>query len=81
VPGTFEEMDRTRTPGTEVVRYLVSIVEDGKAFAAHHCHILTLEGTTGLIVRHQVWCGGRWYAERLQEMAEAQGRENAAHAS
>ena len=74
-PATFEEMDRTQAQDREVVRYLAAGTEDGRAFKVNHCHILTLDGATGLIVRHQVWCGGRWYADRLQEMAEAQARE------
>jgi hypothetical protein len=74
-PGRFEELDRAPTPDGELVRYLVASEEDGRAFAAHHCHLLTLDEVSGLIVRHQVWCGGRWYADRLQEMAEAQRRE------
>jgi hypothetical protein len=74
-PGRFEELDRAPTPDGEVLRYLVASEEDGRAFAAHHCHLLTLDEASGLIVRHQVWCGGRWYADRLQEMAEAQRRE------
>lgn len=74
-PGSFEELDRSVTPDGEVVRYLVIGVDEGTPFAAHHCHLLTLDGESGLIARHQVWCGGRWYPDRLQEMAEAQRQE------
>jgi hypothetical protein len=74
-PGTFEELDRSPIPGGEVIRYLVAGVDDGTPFAAHHCHIVTVDEHTGLIVRQHTWCGGRWYPDRLQEMAEAQRRE------
>ena len=77
-PGSFEELDRVPTPDGEVVRYLVASVDEGGAFAAHHCHLLTFDDVSGLVVRHQVWCGGRWHADRRQEMAEAQRREPSA---
>jgi hypothetical protein len=76
-PGQFQELDRHPVTGGEVVRYLVAGHQDGTPFAAHHCHILTLDDDTGLITRHQVWCGGRWYPERLAEMKEAQRLEEA----
>jgi hypothetical protein len=73
--GAFEEMDRMPTADGEVVRYLQTGVDETGPFAAHHCHIITLDKVTGLIVREQVWCGGRWYADRRAEMEEAQRRE------
>lgn len=69
--GRFEELDRHPIPGGEVVRYLVASQDRGVPYAAHHCHIVTLDEATGLIARHQVWCGGRWDAARLAEMEEA----------
>ena len=37
--------------------------------AAHQAHVLAVR--EGRIVRDQVWCGGRWPASLLAEMAEA----------
>lgn len=71
-PGRFDELDRMPVPDGEVIRYVEAGQENGTTFAVHHCHILTLDEATGLIARHRVWCGGRWYPARLAEMAEAQ---------
>jgi hypothetical protein len=77
-PGTLEELERLPTPDGEVVSYLVKgTEEDGRTFAARHCHVLTVDPGSGLIARHKVWCGGRWYADRLAEMAEAQRADDA----
>lgn len=75
-PGRFDELERLPVPDGEVVRYVIAGQENGTPFAVHHCHILTLDGATGLIAGHRVWCGGRWYPDRLAEMAEAQRAEN-----
>jgi hypothetical protein len=68
-PGRFEEQARRTVPGGEVVTYLLSWEEGGVPHAAHHCHVLTVED--GLITREQVFCGGRWPAALLAEMAAA----------
>lgn len=69
-PGTFEELSRTPSPSGEVVTYLLTWVESGVPHAAHHCHSLTL-GDDGLIKSDVVFCGGRWPASLLAEMAAA----------
>ncbi len=76
-PGEFEELDRHRVTEGEVVRYLIAGEQDGVPFRAHHCHIITIAGDTGLIAGHRVWCGGRWYPARLAEMEEARRAEAA----
>lgn len=76
-PGRFEEIDRLPVTGGEVVRYALAGEEKTTPFAVHHCHIVTLDEATGLITSHRVWCGGRWYPERLAEMKEAQRAEAA----
>jgi hypothetical protein len=68
----FTELDRIPVPNGEVVRYLIAGEENGVPFAVHHCHIITLDHPSGLIVQHRVWCGGRWYADQLAEMEAAQ---------
>lgn len=70
-PGRFEELQRRPTPNGEVVTYLLSWEEHGVPHAAHHCHVLTLDPASGLITRDEFFCGGRWNATRLAEMAEA----------
>jgi hypothetical protein len=69
-PGAFEELDRLPIPGGEVVRYFLTWVERGLVHAAHHCHVLLLDDG-GLIRRDTVFCGGRWDAGLLAQMAEA----------
>lgn len=70
-PATFEELERFRVEGGEVVTYLLAWVEAGVPHAAHHCHVLSLD-PGGRITRDLFFCGGRWDAARLAEMADAQ---------
>jgi len=67
-PAAFEELERFAVDGGEVVTYLLTWVERGVPHAAHHCHLLRL-GPDGRIVRDRFFCGGRWGAGRLAEMA------------
>lgn len=71
-PGRFEELERHPIPSGEVVTYLLAWVEDGVPHAARHCHVLSLD-PAGRISRDQFFCGGRWGASRLAEMAAAGG--------
>ncbi len=68
-PGTFEELTRTPVPGGELVTFTRRWEENGVPHAAHQAHVL-LVADHG-IVRDQVWCGGRWPAALLAEMADA----------
>lgn len=65
-PGEFEHLRRTAVPGGEVVEYDLVWVQAGVPHAAHHIHLLDLEGDR--IVRDTVVCGGRWPAALLAEM-------------
>ncbi len=67
--GTFEELTRIDIPGGELVTFTLRWEEDGVPHAAHQAHVLTLDGAT--ITRDQAWCGGRWPAALLAEMAAA----------
>lgn len=67
-PGAFEELRRAPTPDGEVVTYLLTWTESDVPHAAHHCHVLTL-GDDGRIASDVVFCGGRWPAGLLAEMA------------
>ena len=76
-PGTFEELERLAIDGGEVVTYLLTWVERGVPHAAHHCHVLRLGGD-GRIASDRFFCGGRWGASDLAEMAAAEReRDNA----
>ena len=69
-PGAFEELERLPVDGGEVVTYLLSWVEGGIPHAAHHCHILRF-APDGCIAGDRFFCGGRWPAGLLAEMAAA----------
>jgi ketosteroid isomerase-like protein len=69
-PGRFEELRRTELPDGALVEFVLSWEEDGEAYAAHQLHQLSVAG--GRIVRDTVFCGGRWGAGLLAEMAEAE---------
>ena len=71
VPAAFEELVRRAIDHGEVVTYLLTWEVSGVPQAAHHCHILELDAS-GRIVRDLFFCGGRWDAARLAEMAAAQ---------
>ena len=70
-PGTFEDLTRTPVPGGELVTFTLRWEENGIPHAVHQAHVLSV-GRKG-IVRDQVWCGGRWPAALLAEMADAGG--------
>jgi len=69
-PAAFEELERHAVDGGEVVTYLLIWSEDGMPHAAHHCHVLSFDAD-GRIARDRFFCGGRWNAARLAEMAAA----------
>lgn len=70
-PAGFEELVRLAVDGGEVVAYLLTWQERGVPHAAHHCHLLEFD-SRGLIARDRFFCGGRWDAARLAEIAAAQ---------
>jgi len=71
-PAVLEDLERLAVPGGEVLVYLLSWVEQGVPHAAHHCHVLRIDGD-GLIASDRFFCGGRWDAAHLASMAEADG--------
>jgi len=71
-PGRFEELRQLPTPGGMVVEYVLSWEAEGVPHAAHHVHLLTL-ADDGRIAEDRVFCGGRWDAALLGEMAAADG--------
>jgi hypothetical protein len=68
--GVFEELDRLVVDRGEVVCYLLTWLEAGIPHAAHHCHVLRF-AADGRIGRDRFFCGGRWDAGLLAEMAAA----------
>ena len=69
-PAVIEELERLPVDGGEVVTYLITWVERGVPHAAHHCHVLRF-GAGGRIAADRFFCGGRWDAGLLAEMAAA----------
>lgn len=68
--GSFEDLVRTPLPAGELVEFTLRWVESGVPYAAHQAHVVDVAG--GRIVKDTVWCGGRWSATLLAEMADAQ---------
>src|SRR5690606_7230569 len=68
-PGEYEELHRESLPGGELVRFLLTWTERGIPHAAHPAPIIRIED--GRIVAQTMFCGGRWPASLLAEMAEA----------
>ncbi|MDQ4069691.1 MAG: hypothetical protein M3203_09540 [Actinomycetota bacterium] len=66
----FEELERHPFDGGEVVTYLLVWRSGGIAYAAHHCHVLRVDGN-GRIAADRFFCGGRWSAALLAEMTAA----------
>jgi hypothetical protein len=69
-PAAFDELRRTPTSDGEVVTYLLTWTDQGVPHAAHHCHVLRL-AADGRIAADTVFCGGRWPASLLAQIAAA----------
>lgn len=70
VAGRFEALRRVPLPDGELVEFTLTWEEHGVPHACHQAHILTMRD--GRIVADTAFCGGRWPAQLLAEMAEAQ---------
>jgi hypothetical protein len=69
--GRFEELSRVELPDGELVEFTLTWTEDGTLHAARQVHHVTVDDTTGRIAADRMWCGGRWPAPLLAEMAMA----------
>lgn len=69
-PAEFDELSRIALPDGEAITYLLTWTESGVPHAGHHCHMLTTDGD-GRITADVVFCGGRWPASLLADMAAA----------
>ena len=68
-PAEFDEITRTPLPDGELVEFTLSWSENGVPHAAHQAHRITVRD--GRIAHDLMFCGGRWPAPLLAEMAEA----------
>ena len=69
-PAQFDELRRRPLPDGELVEFELTWEENGVPHACHQVHVLQV--TVGRIVTDTVFCGGRWPASLLAEMAEAE---------
>ncbi len=70
-PGTFESLHRSGLPDGELVEFTLSWEEDGVAHLCHQAHILRVRGER--VASDTAFCGGRWPAPLIAEMAAAWG--------
>jgi hypothetical protein len=68
-PGRLEDVVRTPLPSGEMVQFVRTWEEAGTPHAVHQIHVIDVGG--GRITADHAWCGGRWPASLLAEMAEA----------
>jgi hypothetical protein len=68
-PGTFEDLRRVRLADGELVEFTLTWEEDGVTHMCHQAHILGLRD--GLVASDTAFCGGRWPAPLIAEMAAA----------
>jgi hypothetical protein len=68
-PAELSELRRTLLPEGELVEYTRTWIQDGVLHKGHHIHRFTVAGDK--IVEDAHWCGGRWPASLLKEIAAA----------
>ena len=73
-PGHFESLRRRPLPDGELVEFTLRWHEHGVLHTCHQAHILQVHD--GQVVADTAFCGGRWPASLLAEMAAA-GRGDA----
>jgi hypothetical protein len=69
--GRFERFQTFTFPGGALVEFTLTWEQQGVPYACHQAHRLELE-TDGRIRGLTAWCGGRWPANLLADMAEAE---------
>ncbi len=69
-PGVFEDLTRRPLPQGELVEFTLSWEEHGTPHACHQAQVLLVN--EGRITTQTVFCGGRWPASLLAEMADAE---------
>ena len=68
--GHFEEFQTVALPGGAFVEFILTWEQQGVPHACHQAHRLELDAD-GRIRGIRAWCGGRWPAKLLAEMAQA----------
>jgi hypothetical protein len=68
-PGHFEDLHRSRLPDGELVEFTLTWQEGGVRHMCHQAHILRMRD--GRIAGDTAFCGGRWAAPLIAEMAAA----------
>jgi hypothetical protein len=68
-PGTFENLSRSRLPDGELVEFTLTWQENGVTHMCHQAHIIRLHN--GKVASDTAFCGGRWPAPLIAEMAVA----------
>ncbi|MBV9486330.1 MAG: nuclear transport factor 2 family protein [Frankiaceae bacterium] len=68
-PGRFVEVERLPVPDGEFVRFGLESTDSDGTYKIHQAHLFHV--VDGEIATARVWCGGRWHAERLAEIAAA----------
>ena len=69
-PGQFLELHRTDLPDGELVEFALGWEENGVPHRVHQAHILRVAGDR--IRADTAFCGGRWPADLIAQMEEAQ---------
>ena len=68
-PGAFENLRRSSLDDGELVEFTLSWEENGVTHMCHQAHILRLRD--GQVASDTAFCGGRWPAPLIAEMAAA----------
>lgn len=68
-PGSFEDLRRSHLPDGELVEFTLAWEQDGIAHMCHQVHILHLRDER--VASDTAFCGGRWPAPLIAEMAAA----------
>ena len=68
-PGAFEDLRRSRLADGELVEFTLTWEENGVTHMCHQAHILRLRD--GQVGSDTAFCGGRWPAPLIAEMAAA----------
>jgi ketosteroid isomerase-like protein len=68
-PASFVELERLPVPDGEFVRMCFESNDQDGPYTVHQAHLLQV--ADGRVTTVRTWCGGRWHAERLAEIAAA----------
>ncbi len=68
-PGAFKDLHRSHLADGELIEFTLTWLEDGVTHMCHQAHILRLRD--GQVASDTAWCGGRWPAPLIAEMAAA----------